>query len=140
MDAVVTRAAGVDPPRSRRQTAALAGAEDPRGLLRLAVLELRLLLTEGGLKLFLEREYGAATEVTTIPLSADGTQLAAPAQSFFFDAFPSSADEPMGREDPLLFAGPVGERRLAAPGDVLDTVASGERGEVGRRPVGPGAA
>ncbi len=47
--------------------------------------------------------FGAATEVTRFPLSADGTQLAAPAQSFFFDAFPKEFDEPMG-----LGAGPNG--------------------------------
>jgi hypothetical protein len=47
--------------------------------------------------------FGAATEVTKVPLSNDGTQLAAPMETVTFDAFPPTADEPMG-----LSAGPNG--------------------------------
>ncbi len=47
--------------------------------------------------------FGAATEVTKVQLSNDGTQLATPMETVTFDAFPPTADEPMG-----LSAGPLG--------------------------------
>ena len=61
-----------------------------------------LIYDEGTNSLFLIH-FGAATEVTKIPLSEDGTQLASPQECVTFDAFPPTADEPMG-----LSAGPDG--------------------------------
>ncbi len=61
-----------------------------------------LIYDEGTNSLFLVH-FGAATEVTKIPLSEDGTQLASPQECVTFDAFPPTADEPMG-----LSAGPNG--------------------------------
>lgn len=67
-----------------------------------ATLREDLIYDTGTNSLFLSH-FGAATEVTRIPLSADGTKLAAPAETVCFDAFGPTADEPMG-----LGAGPNG--------------------------------
>ena len=61
-----------------------------------------LIYDQGTNSLFLVH-FGAATEVTKMQLSKDGTQLASPIENVFFDAFPPTADEPMG-----LSAGPNG--------------------------------
>ena len=61
-----------------------------------------LIYDKGTNSLFLVH-YGAATEVTKVQLSKDGTHLAAPMVTVTFDAFPPTADEPMG-----LSAGPNG--------------------------------
>ncbi len=62
-----------------------------------------LIYDEGTNSLFLVH-FGAATEVTKIPLTEDGAQLASPQECVTFDAFPPTADEPMG-----LSAGPNGK-------------------------------